>query len=354
MPEALPPEKYGFDLDRLEVGDILLSLGDSRPARKIASVTDGPFSHAMLYVGLSVIHADLDGVYSKNPQRLTVDAPEKLGVLRLRRGLSADEKGRLCDFARYWVGALYSKVDAGATVMLNKLNKSAILDKQFCSRLVAQAYSAIDIRLVRNPDYCSPNDLLRSPEMVSVRECVKKLGQAEIAFATSDDYNEKIQQATFAWLGKVRAFAERRNLGKVIRHVDVTPLLMRHPGYDQVITNYAIASGYPNFARVDRSRNLYRYSPQDFLCLCISQGVPVSDLVESEQHSIDLDMERRKANYANAMSNFSQSPLKYFELEMNLARELLSELKCRQQTLEMVRGFLAGRETHAPSPLGGE
>lgn len=353
MVEALPLEKYGFDLDRLEVGDILLSLGDSRSASKIAWATDGPFSHAMLYAGLSVIHADLDGVYSKNPQRLTVAAPESLGVLRLRRGLSVDEKDWLCDFARYWVGALYSKADAGATVVLNKLKKSAVSDKQFCSRLVAQAYSAIGIRLVKNPDYCSPNDLLRSPEMESVGDGVKRLEQAEIAFAASEDYNEKIQRATFAWLDKVRALAERRKLGKVIRHVDVAPLLVQHRGYDKAIAKYAIESGYPNFARVDRIRNSYRYNPQEFLLWCISQGVSVLDLVDWEQRSIDLDLERREANYANSMSNFAQLPLKYFALEMNLARELLSELECRQQTLDVVREFLAGRSAHAPSPSGG-
>lgn len=353
MTEVLGPEKYGFNLDRLEVGDILLSLGDSRAAPKIAWATDGPYSHAMLYVGLSVIHADLDGVYSKNPQRLTAASPERLGVLRMRRGLSAEEKDTLCDFARSWVGALYSKVDAGATLVFSKLMKPAVSDKQFCSRLVAQAYSAIGVQLVKNPDYCSPNDLQRSPEMEPVGDAVKKLAQAEIAFAASEDYNEDLQRATFAWLEKVRGLAERRKLGKVIRQVDVASLLVQHPGYDKAVTNYAVESGYPNFAKVDRVRNSYRYDPHEFLLWCINQGISILDVITSEQRSIDLDLARREANYRNSMSMFAQLPLRFFALEMNLARELLSELEFRQQTLDVVRDLLAERRSVASPPSDG-
>lgn len=342
MSKESAPERYGFDLGRLQVGDVLLSLGDSKFAPKVAWATNGPFSHAMLYVGHSVIHADPDGVYSKNPQRVTVDASDKLGVLRLNRALSADEKAGLCDFARYWVGSLYSKADAGLTPVFNKIRKPAVSDKQFCSRLVAQAYAAIDIPLVKNADYCSPNDLLRSPKMESIGGCVKKLGPAEIDFAESEDYNEQIQKATFEWLAKVRDLAKRRNLGKVLRHADIVPLLIKHRGYDEVITNYAIASGYPNFATVDRIKNPYRYNPRCFLLWCDFLQVSVLDLVEQEQRSIDESRRLREMNCANSEFNFSQLPLKYFALEMRLARELLNDLECRQHTLDAVREYLAG------------
>jgi len=331
------PEKYGFDFAGLEVGDILLSFGESKTAKRIAKATGGGFSHAMLYVGHSVIHAMPDGVYSKNPQRLLVSAPEHLGVLRLCRHLSTHEKDQLCGYARTWIGALYSVPEAGATLLLSKVKKSAISDKQFCSRLVAQAYAFIGVDLVKNPDYCSPNDFLRSPEVETIEGCIKRMNQAEIDFADSHDYNVEIQQATFVWLAKVRSLAERRKLGQVSKQLDVTPLLMQHPGFDKVITQYVINSGYANYARVDRVRNPHRYNPQAFVLLCSNKRVSIQEMIEEEQRSIDRDMKRRTENYANSKANYSQMPLQYFALEMELACDLLNELECRQHTLDAVR-----------------
>lgn len=350
MADVLSTEMFGFNLERLEVGDILLSLGDSTWGPKIARMTGGPYSHAMLYVGFSVIHADLDGVYSKNPQRLIFDSPDNLKVLRLNRVISGGEMNTLCEYARYWVGALYSKADASATLVLRNQKKRAITDKQFCSRLVAQAYSAIGIQLVKNPDYCSPNDLLRSPEVIQVGDGIKKLDQAEIFFAASDDYNEQLQRATFSWLEKVRSLAERRKLGNVVRHADVAPFLVRNPGYDKVVTQYAIESGYPNFARVDRICNSYRYDPQEFVLKFMSEGVSASDIISKEQRSIDIDRPRREANYKAFKSMFDQLPLKYFMLEIELGHMLLSELNARQQTLNVVQDFLDGKCPLTPLP----
>ncbi|MHB1117738.1 hypothetical protein [Sideroxydans sp.] len=336
-------ETYGFNLNSLEVGDILLSFGEDKKPKQIAKATGGPFSHAMLYVGHSVIHATTDGVYSKNPQRLKFEAVEHIGVIRAKRKLNEQEKDRLCTYARSWVGALYSVPEAGATLMFSKSNKLAtVAHKQFCSRLVAQAYASIGISLVRNPNYCSPNDLLRSQEVETIKDCVKKLSSAEIELADSHDYNLELQSATFTWLTKVRDLAVRRNLGKVTTQNDVGLLLIKHPGFDKVVSRYMIDSGYLNYIRVDRIKNSYRYSPEAFLLLCANEAISVIKLLEQEQKSIDSDLRRRQQDVVNAHANSSAHQFQYFALAERLSRDLLGELECRQHTLDEVRALMVG------------
>ena len=64
----------------IEIGDIILESGSSKFSWWIKYGTNSKYSHAMIYVGHSIIHALTDGVYTENPQRIIVDSINNLKI----------------------------------------------------------------------------------------------------------------------------------------------------------------------------------------------------------------------------------------------------------------------------------
>lgn len=85
-------------------------------------------------------------------------------VMRCVQALSADQLGAVIAFARSMVGTRYSFTGAAKSVLVG----IAPGRRQFCSRLVGQAYREGGVLLVRDPDFCHPGDLLRSSLLTEV------------------------------------------------------------------------------------------------------------------------------------------------------------------------------------------
>lgn len=332
--EASSPQ-FGFDLNALRPGDVLLSVDTGKVSRRIAQATGGEYSHAMLYVGHSIIHAMTDGVYSKNPQRYLRGHADHLAAYRLisSTGESADLKV-VCDYARSQVGALYS-ISQAALVGLRRTRITRVFDfagKQFCSRLVAQAYSEIGVQLVDDVDYCSPNDFTRSSKIFRVSGSVRQVSTDEIEFSKTLDVNEIIQQRTFLWLDKTRRLAARKRLGVVAVHNDVLRLLVRNPIYDRVVSSYVINSGYADFYNWDRTKNPYRYDTGSFLST-FSTKEELVRLLHGEWPSLQADVERLSKNIQASSENFARYRyLEYVRLEHDLADKLFREMMLRKKT----------------------
>jgi hypothetical protein len=326
--------RFGFDLEKLKIGDVLLSSDNTPMSATIARATRGEFSHAMLYVGHSLIHAMPDGVYSKNPQRYIRDAGNQLAVYRLLPELSHESIfDAACDYARAQVGALYSVPAAALSKALSHVGTQSRTGKQFCSRLVAQAYARAGVALVPKPDFCSPNDLARSACLQRVPDAMRELGPNEISFANSEDFNAVLQQKNFQWLDKTRRMVARRGLGEIHTQNDVLPMLVKHPGYDKVVSKFVLDSGYPDFYDWDRAKNSYRYDARLFLGMR-SDRRSLIELVESEIPSVQADLKRHAKNYDAASENMRNLPtLQYLNIFWKLARNLLEETHTRRQTL---------------------
>jgi len=334
--------KYTFNIPSLEVGDILLSRGEGTGASLIAKHTDGHFSHAMVNVGNSVIHAMPDGVYSKNPQRLLFDSSDDIRVLRVRGGLTSQQKINIERIARAWVGALYSKSEAIA-VVVRKLRKPNNSQKQFCSRLVAQCYQEAGIQIVPNTDYCSPNDLALSQMLHAIPDSVVEASETEIKFANEKiDYNIKIQRCTFTWLAKARALAKRRGLGEIARQSDVGKLIFENPSLDKVICNYIRSSGYLDYVDVDRSINPFRYDKALFLEKFPTEA-ELRHAIAVEQDVNATEIERHGYNYQVAKSNLGVLNNEYHRLVFLHAASLLGEVQVRVGVLNEVENALTGR-----------
>jgi hypothetical protein len=78
-------------------------------------------------------------------------------ILRLNRHLSSQELSGLIIYARGAVGTQYATKMELARIRVG--NRADFTTKQFCSRLVAQAFGSVGIKLVPDENFCSPEEL---------------------------------------------------------------------------------------------------------------------------------------------------------------------------------------------------
>ncbi|TFZ45083.1 hypothetical protein E5C33_11465 [Stenotrophomonas maltophilia] len=251
-----------LDLEVLQPGDIVLSTTSEKISRSIRFFTNSPYSHAMLYVGNSLIHADGDGVFSLNPQRRIV-ASDEIAVFRLRGGLDAGQQATVINHVRSEVGSLYS-VPHAIVVGLMKFCGRDRSGKQFCSRLVAQSYRLAGQRLVRNADYCSPGALARSPLLERIENALRPITCLDAQIAATPDQLLEHQRQTFQWLRWVREIARSRKK-KITNITSALDFIEAHPDIDVEAAGQLKLSGYLDHYRADESINTHRYSAQDFM-----------------------------------------------------------------------------------------
>lgn len=184
----------------MKSGDIILTAQLAPVSKAVRLATGSKFSHAILYVGDgSYIHSDGQGVHSNNIQRLLI---EKEGCAEVRRLIDNGYVAKACMFARSEIGKAYSVKEAINTK--NPLSKRKKINRQFCSRLVAQAYEYSGIKIVDNADYCSPKDLQQSQFIEVVPGCLKKATDQEIEFANSPSPIQKQTEITNLILSSAR------------------------------------------------------------------------------------------------------------------------------------------------------
>jgi hypothetical protein len=164
---------------RLLPGDIILTSTPEKISRAVRRMTKSEISHALIYVQhCSVIDSTMNGVQSGNTQRMFFDEASTVVVLRSKAPLSSADILKITDFARAATGTTYAKFEA-ATILTKKYLKTT--RKQFCSRLVARAFAAAGIRLVLDPDYCSPQDLRESALLYEVPDVLIDVTESESA-----------------------------------------------------------------------------------------------------------------------------------------------------------------------------
>ena len=88
---------------------------------------------------------------------------------------------KIIDLARAEIGTRYSTIEAIRSVV--NLQKPR-LKRQFCSRLVARVYNGAGINLVPDADYCSPEDLRRSPLLVEIPAETELVSEEELRWHT--------------------------------------------------------------------------------------------------------------------------------------------------------------------------
>lgn len=335
--------------DSLRPGDIILERGYEMHSDIICQQTGSYYSHAMIYVGGTIIEATRDGgVFSRIPNRSAVRAISDFKVLRLAKDPGQEITTIACNQARYLVGSQYSVAEAilvkGPEFTRQYRENSR---KQFCSRLVAQCFKKAGINLVSDANFCSPADLERCGLLVTVPDMVRRASEQETAFALEVSPHASHAKNTVRFVEAALGILKNHGIktvgdsdGEVTVTTlnDITQAVFENrtsPGLDGEITEAMQASGYLDHIEMDRQQNPFRY---DFDLFSARIGQDADDNEISERLWGEINKEAqvlipRLQSYINGKHNLVWD-LEYFKAEFSIYEGLLQALYDRTVIIE--------------------
>jgi len=256
---------YILKYENLQIGDIVLQSGHKPHSIAIKQYTKSNFSHAMICVeGMSIIHAEKEGIFSLNPQRLLVENITDLKVLRFNQELSNDELKNIEFFLRDKIGSIYSVKEALSIVNKNRIDKNNNR-YQFCSRLVAQAYKYINYLIVDEVDFCSPADIEKSNLFYEVKNIVRKAEKHDIDFALTRNMVKENQESMYFWLNKARDVAYKKYNFTISKVNNVDNFLLQYPNEDSSICEFILESGYSKNYLIEVENNPHMHDEDIFI-----------------------------------------------------------------------------------------
>ncbi len=240
-------------IDLIKPGDIILTASATKIGKVIRISTNGLVSHAMICVQHgSIIDSTSAGVQARNLQREVFGSDEEVFAFRLRDPLSKADLARVIDFARTEIGTRYSTAEAIRSFAGGPKPRTA---QQFCSRLVARAYASIGIHLAGDQDYCTPEDLRRSPLLVELTDVIESLPEEDLAVWSHEPSPLRIQQEA-----QNGVLSIARKLDPTIENfTDLDRFLQHHPESDTKIACAYREEGYLDLWRTDFEDNPWRY-----------------------------------------------------------------------------------------------
>jgi uncharacterized protein YycO len=227
-----------LDANKLRIGDIILTSDPNKVSKKVRQFTNSEISHAMIYIATcSVMDSTDAGVRTTNTQRMFFEDESVVLVMRPTEQLQNNALEQIVHYARSMTGTDYSRAEAAA-VVTGKFSKKT--RRQFCSRLVAQAYAAAGMKLVPDPDYCSPENLRTSP-LLSAIDDVLLPATAEEKAQWEDRLDIPLLMGECT--AKVLKVARKKN--KEIRSLnDINDHLIERPTDDLYMLDAYESSGY--------------------------------------------------------------------------------------------------------------
>lgn len=313
-------KKYILNLDALQPGDIVLEHGYKPHSVAIMKMTRSHYSHAMLYEGSTIIEATLGGgVFSRVPNRFAVVNENDLKVLRFSGEMDPERMETINLTSRTLIGSSYS-ISEAFKAGGKKKPKDKKITGQFCSRLVAQCYSAGDIKIVDNINYCSPADIERSPYFSMVENAVKEASEEELAHALAPTPHKKHQESTVQWVKAAKKILKKSGIeAETINDIYSAAASLKNPKVDKLILKEIKGTGHYEFYQDDKSSNPYRYNSQAF-----------SDAVGSNLKYIDEEIHKEISivkvhtmNLNNAKVNLERYPSCLMAAEVDLYNNIL-------------------------------
>jgi hypothetical protein len=328
-----------FVADLIQPGDIVLTTTPEPLSQSIRKVTGSDISHAMICVGKSsVVDSTGDGVHARNLGRLILEPSCAGHVLRPANSLTTDQLRSVISFARAAVGTRYTMTGATKSVLAGFVAGR----RQFCSRLVAQAYRNAGVNLVSDADFCHPGEFLNSVALVEVPHVLRNLNLEEEADWREDiDNVQAMRDSTNALL------REARKLCPVIESLnDIDAYLMEHPEGDAHLVEALRSSRYLELWRDELERNVWQYN------VALMEGH--KDSAEHKQRYCEALLEddelcenRYIVNHAGYVTANTLHPRQYFALKVELY-DILTQLHARR--MKAATTWLERRGLLKPTP----
>ncbi|SDK21733.1 YiiX/YebB-like N1pC/P60 family cysteine hydrolase [Microbulbifer yueqingensis] len=240
----------------LQPGDIVLTTTTKKDSGLIRKVTRSDISHAMVCVAYgSVIDSTGEGVQARNIQKLFYEDECAIYALRSKAPLSRVQAESIVNYARASTGTRYTKIEAAKSIAPTISEKGSV--KQYCSRMVARAYASAGIILVKNPDFCTPNDIKSSKKLIQIdNPWVPVLADELNVAAGICDTTEGMREKTNRLLTAIRALNSN-----VESLNDIDSLVIQREDLDKLIANAFRSSGYLEHWKEELSRFPWRYDP---------------------------------------------------------------------------------------------
>ena len=323
----------------LKLGDIILTTSNAKLSDVIKLVTRSDISHAMLYVSAgSVMDATCDGVQARNIEKLFYPDDCAIHILRLKTPVSAETLEEIVNYVRSEAVMPYSAREAALSAKPLSI-KSEGSRKQFCSRLVARAYARVGIKLHDTPDFCTPEDLKRSPLLTFVQNP---------SLAISDEEIERYELHGDTTVGMVEASNSllklaRRVSSEVIGVEDITRLAIQHPELDRDFAQAYRNSGYLTYWQTEESRFPWRYDLEEMFALQerLEARNGIGSLVEYCRDTLDGDRQGSfKHWYLNAEVSGQMAVMYPGETTSLIAQLYLNLVNFHQRRISVVASWL--------------
>ena len=312
---------YLLDINKLQPADIILIKTNDRLSAIMKEKTGCIFHHAMMYVGPgSYIHSDKGpGVQAGNSMRMLFQNIDDAVALRIK-----DEENRkylfaIENFVRDKIGTEYSAEEAKRTISEQNIEDFEE-NRQFCTRLVAQAYAQSGLSIVSNPDYCTPLEILESEQLTVVKDVLRLANQDEIEHAQEESTpmkeQEDIQNSIFSFARSI--------IKKDIQNFDqLLNVILLHNQYDNEITNFIEKSGFLEMWKTERLKNLQNYEFEYF-----SKYYPQTHWKEVGQFYLKIGLKNRERytlNFAGYANLSRTNNLRFIDIHVELYKNLLSQ-----------------------------
>lgn len=321
----------------LKMGDIILTTTTAAVSKAIRAATRSDISHAMVYVeDRSVIDATAEGVQARNTQRLFFENECSIYALRLQNDLTDTQLTTVRNFLRGRIGTQYSTGEAIQTALGGARQWSK---KQFCSRLVAQAFATAGIKLVDDPNFCSPANLKDSPLLVEVNDATVPVTAEEAALWEGlEDTPQMMRNAINAVLGGARAKNKHiQTFDDLHRH------LVKHPEDDDYICHLLETSGYLSVWRIEKEKNPWQY---DLNLMLAAPAAEIKDYCWSVLANEDGGPNRYVVNRKGYVQFSRRFKLRFFRIMADLYT-LLSNL--HRTRVEVATKWLQANQRLVPA-----
>ncbi len=315
---------YILKIEQLQAGDIILMRSSTRESIMIRQKTGCNYSHAMLYVGLSsIIESDGLGVQSQNLQRILFENHDDVIVLRL-----IDKKNTVIqqavNYVRSKIGTEFSASEARVTTSKHNTNAKE-KNRQFCTRLVAQAYSSAGVILTETPDYCSPSDIIQSNKLEVINNITRAATSIEIKNATEENQPLEKQKEIHNYI-----LENARNLTKTdIQTIEqLSQYVINNPEKEDEIIDIIQKSGYLDFWETDIRRNPWYYDDKKLIS-------HFTNPIQQKQVGLFLikggqDIERFTSSLEACKKAYETTHLRYFKIFVDLYEKLIELSKLRE------------------------
>lgn len=290
-------------------GDVILTTTTAAISKVIRAATGGDISHAMVYVeNRSVIDATGDGVHARNTQRLFFEDECTVHAMRLRNSISDPQLQAIRAYLRRHIGTQYSVKEAILTSLGGARQWSK---KQFCSRLVAQAFASTGIELVADCNFCSPANLKDSLLLVPVSNATVPVTADEaVWWRSNEDVPQRMREAINAILEGARIKDPTIQIFE-----DLHSYLVRHPQDDNEFCEMLEKSGYLLVWKIEWNKNRWQY---DFALMSVAPAAQIEDYCWSVLANEESGPNRYIVNRGGYMLLWRQTNLRFFRMMLDL------------------------------------